>query len=359
MFRITMFSVLIVVSSTLNWSCKQKKTQKAPKNVILVIGDGMGTAQVTAAIVRSQAPLHLQSMSVAGFSKTWSASDLITDSGAGGTALACGQRTYNGAIGVSIDSTPMTNITEILGPLGISNGIVATCAITHATPASFYAHQKSRNWYEAIAADLPESYIHYFSAGGLNHFAHRSDSLNYIDSLISKGYSIFPDPDSINSAEGKIGVFYADEHPDPILKGRGNILARSVTKGLEILSKDTDGFFLMVEGSQIDWGGHANDIDYVVSEMIDFDQAIGVALDFAAKDGNTLVIVTADHETGGLSITGGHLDSLSVSSSFAWDNHTATMVPIFAYGPGAEAFGGIHENIDIHMMILEAFKVNK
>lgn len=352
--RIFLLSLLIA-ALFMAGACKPESPRA--KNVIVLIGDGMGTAQITAAIVRNKSALNLQRMPVAGFSKTWSASDLVTDSGAGGTALACGERTYNGAIGVSTDSTTITNITEILGSLGFANGIAVTCAITHATPASFYAHQTDRNRYEKIAQQLHSSAIQFFAGGGRNHFDMRTDSVNYIDSLTNAGFRIVSSPDSIGLSDEKIGLFYTYGHPASISEGRGNILVRSVEAGIRSLSKNPKGFFLMAEGSQIDWGGHANDIDYVTAEMLDFDQAIGAALDFAARDKNTLVIVTADHETGGLSITDGSLDSLTIRSQFATDQHSAAMVPIFAYGPGAEAFGGIHENIDIFRLILKALGV--
>jgi alkaline phosphatase len=125
------------------------------------------------------------------------------------------------------------------------------------------------------------------------------------------------------------------------------MLPVSTETAINILSQDKDGFFMMVEGSQIDWGGHENNTSYIAEEMLDFDKAIGKALDFAANDGKTLIVVTADHETGGFSIPGGDIKAGMVSGGFNTGGHTGVMVPVFAYGPGAEKFAGIMENTDV------------
>jgi alkaline phosphatase len=150
---------------------------------------------------------------------------------------------------------------------------------------------------------------------------------------------------------GKLAGLTADEHNNPIPK-RTMSLPKSTETALNILSQNKKGFFIMVEGSQIDFGGHANNTIYIVNEMLDFDQAVGKALDFAAKDGETLIIVTADHETGGLALTGGDMKTGMVKGSYSTSDHTAIMVPVFAYGPGAELFSGIQENTDIPKKII-------
>ena len=139
-----------------------------------------------------------------------------------------------------------------------------------------------------------------------------------------------------------------------MLKGRGNMLPLSTSKAIAVLNKNENGFFLMVEGAMIDWGGHDNDIDYVIAETLDFDKAVAEALAFAEKDGETLVIVTSDHETGGLTIVGGDINNQTIEAKFSTGHHTGVMVPVFAFGPGAEKFGGIYENTDVFFKMMAA-----
>ena len=241
-----------------------------------------------------------------------------------------------------------------------ATGLVSTSAITHATPASFIAHQKDRSNYEGIAKDFLDFDIDLFIGGGRKHFGDRKDSLNLLDVLKDKGYNVINGYENINpSLDGKFAVFTAEKHNPEWSNGRGEMLPVSAEKAIEILNKDKDGFFLMVEGSQIDWGGHDNDFEYVITELIDFDKAIGKALEFAKKDGNTLVIVTADHETGGLTLNEDTTNYNSFIPKFSTDHHTGVMVPVFAYGPGAEYFGGIYENTDVFDKILKAYGFKK
>ncbi|MCX6223608.1 MAG: alkaline phosphatase, partial [Bacteroidia bacterium] len=139
------------------------------------------------------------------------------------------------------------------------------------------------------------------------------------------------------------------------MEGRGNQLTESVNETIRLLSSDKDGFFLMIEGSQIDWGCHANDINYLATEMVDFDMAVGAVLDFADSNGETLVIVTADHETGGLGLNGGNLATGEIKAGFTGTGHTGVMVPVFSYGPRSEAFTGIQENTDLFYKMMDAF----
>jgi alkaline phosphatase len=143
-----------------------------------------------------------------------------------------------------------------------------------------------------------------------------------------------------------------------MLDGRGDMLIKSGEKAIEILNKNQNGFFLMIEGSQIDWGGHDNNIQYVVTELLDFDEVVGAALDFAESDGNTLVIITADHETGGLTILGEDIMNDASATNFSTTHHTSVMVPVYAYGPGAEKFGGIYENNTIFRKMMEALQLS-
>ncbi|HPF50803.1 MAG TPA: alkaline phosphatase [Draconibacterium sp.] len=320
---------------------------KKPKNIILMIGDGMGVSEVFAGITANHGKLFLDNFKHIGFSKTQSASDYITDSAAGGTAISCGVKTYNGAIGVNTDTVAVNSILEEAEQKGLATGLVSTSAITHATPASFIAHKKSRNMYEEIAADFLNTDIDVFIGGGLDHFTKRKDGRNLVNELKAKNYEVETDINTIAKVNnGKLAGLTAGIHNGRV-EERGDMLPIATNTAINILDNNKKGFFLMVEGSQIDWGGHANSTNYIIEDMLDFDQAIGKALDFASKNGETLIIVTADHETGGLGIIGGDMNSGMVKGEYTTKDHSAVMVPIFAYGPGADEFTGIMENTDI------------
>jgi alkaline phosphatase len=326
----------------------QKWKGKKPKNIVLLIGDGMGVSHVFAGITANGGNLFLDNFKHTGFAKTSSSSHYITDSAAGGTALSTGVKTYNGAIGVGPDKQPLKTILEEAIEKGLAGGLVSTSAITHATPASFIAHQGARSSYEAIAADFLLTDIDVFIGGGYKHFTDRQDGRNLAKELQDKGYQVLQRMDDItNVKSGKLAGLTAPEHNSRI-EERGNMLPLATRTALNILSQNKKGFFMMIEGSQIDWAGHANNTTYTVEDMLDFDKTIGEVLEFAAKDGQTLVIVTADHETGGIAITGGDFKTGMVKGTFTSKDHTAVMVPVFAWGPGAEHFMGIMENTDIH-----------
>ena len=330
-----------------------------PKNIILLIGDGMGVTQISAGMYMNGNKLNLEKFPVIGLHKAYSGSHLITDSAAGATAFSCGVKTYNGAIGVDMDSMPVKTILEIAEEKGMATGMVSTSTIVHATPASFIAHQKGREMYEAIAADFMNTEIDFFVGGGKKYFDRRStDDRDLYKELQDKDYVVsdYFQHDLIKSElswKKNFAYFTADNDPLPVSQGRDYLYAASKMAMAFLSKRSSEGFFLMIEGSQIDWGGHANDSDYIVSEMLDFNRTIGAVLDFASKNRETLVIVTADHETGGYSILKeSRMDSLA--TAFTTDYHTADLIPVFAFGPGANAFGGIYENTAIFKKMLKA-----
>jgi alkaline phosphatase len=330
-------------------------SNKKVKNVILLIGDGMGVAQIYAGMTANRGKLNLELCPISGFHKTYSAEDYITDSAAGATAFSIGKKTYNSAIGVDNDSIAQKTILEIAEEKGLATGLVATSSITHATPASFIAHQKSRKMQEEIAADFLKTDIDLFIGGGTSFFENRKDKRNLIKELEQKGYQFLSTIDQVSkSSSNKIAALLAKDGMPKFSEGRGDMLSIAAKKAIEILDKNDKGFFLMVEGSQIDWAGHDNNLQYSVDEMLDFDKVIGEVLEFAAKDGETLVIITADHETGGLSLPAGNLKQGRVEGSYSTDYHTGVMVPVFAFGAGASAFSGIYENIAIYDKIKQA-----
>ncbi len=332
---------------------------KKVKNIILLIGDGMGVNQIYSAMSPFTDSLNIERVSHIGFSKTYASNKYVTDSGAGGTAIAIGKKTYNGAIGVDEDTISSMTIIEFAEKNGLSSGLVSTSGITHATPASFVAHQKSRNLYENIAVDFLNAELDVIIGGGRNHFNKRKDSVNLLLGFEKKGFKVLENISDIAVVDsGKLICLTHEEHPPSMLEGRGNMLVKATKTAINILDNNTKGFFLMVEGSQIDWEAHSNNTEGIVAEMIDFDIAIGLALDFAMADGNTLVIVTADHETGGMTLNG--IDKTGkLMARYTTTGHTGVMVPVFAYGPGAEEFTGIYENTAIFykMMKLYGFSI--
>ena len=321
---------------------------KKPKNVILLISDGMGVPHMHAALTANRGRLFLENFKHMGFSNTYSAESYITDSAAGGTALATGKKTYNAAIGVDMDKKPLKTILQEASDKGLATGLVSTSAITHATPASFIAHQPHRNMYEEIAADFLNTDIDVFIGGGLKHFTERKDGRNLVEELRQKGYRIEKDMNAVKDIQsGKLAALTAEEHHGR-WNERGDMLPVATRTAINILSNNKKGFFMMVEGSQVDWGGHAGSTIYVVEDMLDFDQAVGVALEFASKNRETLVVVTADHETGGMTILDGNYETGMVKGAFSTGGHTGIVVPVMAFGPGAEQFTGFMENTDIH-----------
>lgn len=331
---------------------------KQPKNVIFLIGDGMGLAQIYLGMVENGNTLELERMKYVGFSKTYSANNFVTDSGAGGTALATGVKTNNSMIGVGPDSVAVESILHVAERNHLSTGVVVACAVTHATPASYVAHQVNRNMNEEIAADYLRTDIDVFIGGGRKYFDSRSDGRNLINELKSKNYQVATNLDEVVKVKsGKLaGLVHEDQLPEASV--RGNYLPEATMAAIDILNNNKKkGFFLMVEGSQIDWAGHSNDAAMMAREMIDFDKTIGAVLDYAEKDGNTLVIVTADHETGGLSLIGGSIEQKKVKTNFALKNHTGIPVPVFAFGPGAEEFMGFMQNTDFKNKISKLLKL--
>lgn len=331
------------------------KFKKRPKNIILLIGDGMGVAQVYSALTANKGQLNLNYMKHIGFMQTQSADDYITDSAAAGTAIATGVRVNNGAIAIDQDGKVLKSILYISEDNNKATGLVSTSAITHATPASFVANQPDRGMYEDIAGDFLDSGIDLFIGGGKEHFTSREDGRNLLEELSQNNYRVFSSLEEAASVKtGPMAILTAAIHNE-VYPERGNLLPDATQKAIEVLQSNKEGFFLMVEGSQIDWGGHANNTTYIVHETLDFDRAVGKALTFAANNKKTLVIVTADHETGGMSIDNGDISKGTLSAKYTTDDHTGIMVPVFAYGPGAEAFIGIYKNTDLFVKMVEAF----
>lgn len=355
--------LILIASISVGYSLpgdKQKTERKRPVNIILFIGDGMGTAQVSAAIAASDNTLVFEEFPYSGFLKTSSSDQYVTDSAAAGTAMASGVKTKNGMIGMSPDSAAVASIMEYAKKNGLSTGLVSTSSITHATPASFIAHNSGRGNYEDIANDFMSGGIDVFIGGGADHFIKRADGRDLTVGLKSMGYDVVFSLDAMkNSRSGKLAALLAPVHLARPDSGRAGMLEQMTAKAISSLSKNKKGFVLMVEASQIDWAGHANDLIWSTSEVLDLSYALMVAFDYAKKMENTLVVATADHETGGLSLIGLDENSSAVKGNYGTIGHSATMVPLFSYGPGAENFSGIHENTFIFEEFMRLLKLRK
>ncbi|MBB6462615.1 alkaline phosphatase [Flammeovirga kamogawensis] len=334
-----------------------KSKAKRPKNIIVMISDGTGTSQFFTAIAANNNQAYIEQMPITGFSKTASKNKFTTDSAAGGSAIATGHKSNNGEIGLDENGQPAKTLLEMCDEQGKSTGLIATSSITHATPASFIAHQPSRKMNDEIAADFMKTDIDVFIGGGKKHFGDRKDGKDLLNELDKKGYKIAYTIDEVTATtNGKLAGLLADNAMPPYTE-RGDVLPNAANTAVKLLNQNKEGFFLMVEGSQVDWGGHNNNTELLITEMQDFDYTLGEMLKFAEKDGETLIVVTADHETGGFSVNGGDPAKNTLVTSYTSTHHTATMVPVFAYGPGAEEFSGIYENTEIAKKIMKLMKL--
>ena len=349
--RLFFFSIYITLNS-LNLSFSQSiklelsKKNKVPTNIILMIADGAGLSQITAATYENGNKSNLENFRVVGLQKTHSANSLITDSAASGTAMACGTKTTNGTIGIDTKNKFYESILKICEKKGYNSGMIVTSSIVHATPASFYANVNSRAEYQEIAYQLSKSEVDFFIGGGEKHFTKRNDKKNLMNEM--KEWEFVKSIDQFDSSTSKkVGYFISYEEPPSLIEGRKPLLDIGLKSILQKLDSRDKPFFLLVEGSQVDWGGHDNDLEYVTSEYIEFDKAIGVALKFVDENPNTLLVVTADHETGGLGITSGNVKEFNPKGRFSTKGHTASMVPVFSIGLGSKKFSGIYDNTEI------------
>ena len=329
--------------------------QSEVKNVILLIGDGMGLAQSYAAYLANDKSLSMYTMPYTGLSITSCADREVTDSGAGGTAIATGHKANYKAIGLDENNISHPSLLKIAKQYGKSTAIVCSCNLTHATPAAFVANVKNRDLQEQIALSYLEEYCDIALGGGAERFTSkgRKDKLNLIDSLAKRGYAVVYSQDELSKCESeKIFGLFAEGHL-PEASKRGGVMQQYMLKALEQLDKNPNGFFMMLEGSRIDMEAHLNKYDAMVEETLDFDRCVAIALDFAKRKGNTLVVVTADHETGGLT-----LPAKGSKTQDKWTtlNHTGVPVPIYSFGPGAENFTRVMQNTDIFFEIYKLMK---
>ena len=355
------------------------------KNVIYLIGDGMGFGAVSSLFLTEEEPTGFEMASpVIGLSETCSANNYVTDSAAGGTALATGTRTNNGYVGADPDGNQLTSVLRKAQTYGMKTGIVVNTTLTEATPGAFYGGVTSRKMVYDIAKQFTESEVDVAIGGGLDHFVGRPDSLDLTATLIEKGYDVYLNWETVLETESDkfVGILpLYDLHRREENNGEASAaegqevclaaqmaalnedttrehlseptvyLEKATTKALEVLSRNNkDGFFLMIESAIIDGYGHNNDGEGMIVEMQEFNCTLRKMIEYVNQHPETLLVVTADHETGGTGVyynghTPGNEGPLRLK--FSTSGHTGTVVPIFAYGAGAENFAGVMKNTDI------------
>lgn len=320
------------------------------KNVIVMIGDGMGLEQISCGWVLNGGRLNLDNFQVTGFSRTYATDRLITDSCAGGSAIATGVKTKYYYMGVDPDGNPVPSLLHLAQEQGRKTGVAVTCRINDATPLDFVGHSLDRDDEYVNAAQYVHSNVDFLSGGGLHFWEDREDGRDLVKEMVDLGYTFVDNREALNQvSEGRVLGLFAPLEMEPSLD-RGPVLEDCATKAIELLDNEK-GFFLMIEGSSIDDWCHRQKVGYMAEELFDFDRTIGKVLKWAEADGHTLVVVTADHATGGLTLLGGSLEERTVKVHFSTKGHNGILVPVFAYGPHAEDFVGVYENAELSQKI--------
>lgn len=325
---------------------------KKVKNVILIIGDGTGLAQWYSGYTANHARLNVFNMRSIGLSKTSSYDNFITDSAPGATALASGEKTNNRSVGVDHTGVALSLIPDYVAKKSMSTGLITSGDMTDATPASFYGHSAERSNAAGMFTDLATSPVQLLMGSG-----NRALNDTVRSNLQKHGFRITAKIDSVPAATHDKWVVMDERAHQSVLQGRGEWLQQAFSKSLEILSGNKNGFFLMAEGAQVDHGGHDNNLPWLATEVMDLDRLVGRAMQFADANGETLVVVTADHETGGLSLMDGNYENGYIGGQFATDDHTAIPVPVFAYGPQSRLFSGVYENTAIFNKVMQALGI--
>ncbi|MBR6458240.1 MAG: alkaline phosphatase [Bacteroidales bacterium] len=326
------------------------------RNVILMIGDGMGLEHVSCAWVLNHGKLNLDNFPFTGISRTYCTDNLITDSGAGGTALASGHKTAESHVGVAPDGSDLPSVLVKARGLGKLTGVAVTCHFADATPCDFCCHNAERYEQEDLIADYAECGVDYLAGGGLDWFTtKRTDGRDITAEMAAAGYNVALDEAALMGAGlPVVGILSPDNLP--VALERGDLFRRMVARGLELLSAGPDGFVMMIEGSCIDDGLHENDLPKAMEEILDFDRTIGDVLEWAAADGHTLVVVTADHNTGAVTLQDGDIAEGRIGVAFGNEGHNGIAVPVYAWGPGSSAFTGIRENAEWGQLIASFVK---
>ena len=324
----------------------QEPKGKKVKNIIFMIGDGMGLEQISAAWVCNGGKLNLDNFSKTGIQRTYSANKLVTDSAAAGTALATGHKTNNGMVSMTPEGEVVKSLAEEAMEKGKRAGAAVTCRVNDATPAVFFSHSETRKNQEDIVEQMANSGVYFLSGGGTKYWREREDGKNIAEQVKAKGYTYVETKEELMEVENGPVIALMDSYELQPSLDRGDILPSAVAKALELLP-NKKGFFLMIEGSMIDDGGHDNKAGHTMEELFDFDKTLGLVLEWAAKDGETLVVVTGDHATGGMTLLSGSIEEKRIRVNFSTTGHNGIALPVFAWGPHSEDFVGVYENTEL------------
>ncbi len=325
--------------------------QEDIRNIILLIGDGMGLSSVTMMQFEDiDKPTIFDRAANIALTRTYSLDNRVTDSAAAGTALATGHKTNNTFLGITPEGEHLTSLTAHAAERGMATGLVVTTYLQHATPAAFYAHSESRHDYQLITRQLVDSHIDVAIGGGMHYFKEEyGDMDNILKALKKSDFALAKNMADVAKYDGRNSLLALLADYD-MGANSGSYLSEATAEAIRLLERrgGDKGFVLMVEGSLIDGMGHGNDAEAMKLEMESFMAAVECAVEYAECTPGTLVVVTADHETGGLSIVSGNADfNLSEQGlEYRWgtDGHSAQMVPVYLYGAGAELINGIMEN---------------
>ena len=369
-----LFLFLVLACLSLNGvEAKSPKNEKV-NNIIFMIGDGMGLGHISMLQLEGKyQPTAFDRAQNIALIKTYSVNNRVTDSAAAGTALATGHKTNNSTLGQLPDGTPLESITTKAKNKNYGTGIVVTCYVQHATPAAFYANVESRSDNDGICDDFTKRDYDVMFGGGLRYFKQYYEKRNkdYNKELAALGYALHTDLSKLGSipSEGKVlGLFADGDLPAATSGKRDGYLANATQKALDILTNNAKknknkGFVLMVEGSKIDGESHSRNPQGILAETRDFAAAVAVAMNSADTHPGTLVVVTADHETGGMSIPSNKTDltlpERGIGYAFGTSSHTATMVPVYLYGAGADSINGIMENSELGQKLQEILGVKE
>jgi len=333
-----------------------------PRNVILFIGDGMGMGHVSAASALLSGPgstLAMADTPFVGLMRTWASNNLVTDSAAAATAMATGHKTRKKSLGVLEDGRPVRNLFEAARARGLATGVITTAGLAGATPAGFMVHVASRDDYAAILEQMLDSGSEILIGGDWAGKPKARLNYPYMKMIgnsealgAAQGYTVVHDAAALEDADGPVLALF------PARPGSrtdyGPPLAISTRRALKILSDEGRRFLLMVESEITDESAHDNDIAAVMDGMRELDEAVALALTEFAANNDTLILVTADHETGGLGLDDGRYERGRAIVRWATDYHTSTWVPVFAFGPGAEVFTGVLDNTELAQRISSA-----
>ena len=328
------------------------------RNIIFMIGDGMGLEQISCAWVLNRGKLNIDQLPVVGLHRTYCANDLITDSAAGGTALAVGQKTALDHVGCDPDGNPLYSIFVRAQQAGMKTGCVTVCHLADATPCDFCCHNESRYDSDGLIAGYAECGVDFIAGGGRDYFGpKRQDGRDIVAEMKAKGYNYADNEEQMLNAPLPVLALMSDDNL-PVAQERGDLFRHMTARCLELLDEAAGekGFVAMIEGSCIDDWLHSNRIDLAMEETLDFDRTIGDVLQWAANDGHTLVIVTADHSTGALTLQDGDIAEGRIGVEFGNEGHNGIAVPYFAWGPGSGAFGGIMENEELGRKVMSMIK---